>query len=139
VLFNTSAPQAVEALQRTMSVVRRAKAGDFNPEDIERAKAKVLTNEFFGKQSLSDRAMLMALDELYGLNDPDSMKFLKAVAETDADTLTRMAEKYLVNPVIVVLTNTPLDEAQLDAAARGEAVPIPNVEQPAEAAASPDE
>lgn len=137
VLFNTSAPQAVEALQRTMSVVRRAQAGNFNPEDIERAKAKVLTNEFFGKQSLSDRAMLMALDELYGLNDPDSMKFLNAVAETDADTLKRMAEKYLVNPVIVVLTNTPLDEAQLDDAVRGETVPA--AEQPAEAAASPGE
>lgn len=123
VLFNTSAPQAVEALQRTMSVVRRAKAGDFNAEDIERAKAKVLTNEFFGKQSLSDRAMLMALDEVYGLDDPGSMKFLKAVAETDSETLTLMAEKYLANPVIVVLTNTPLDEAQLEAAARGEAEP----------------
>lgn len=120
VLFNTSAPQATEALTRTMSVVNRAKAGDFNQADIDRAKAKVLTREFFGKQSLTDRAMLNALDEVYGLNDPGSAKFLKAVADTDKKTLTNMANKYLTNPVIVVLTNTPLDDAELKAASRGE-------------------
>ncbi len=120
VLFNTSAPQAVEALTRTMSVVERARAGEFNQADIDRAKAKVLTREFFGKQSLTDRAMLNALDEMYGLNDPGSAKFLKAVADTDANTLTRMAQTYLTSPVIVVLTNEPLDDAELEAAARGE-------------------
>ncbi len=124
VIFNTSSPQAVEALQRTMSVIRRAKAGDFDAADIQRAKAKVLTREFFGKQSLGDRAMLNALDVVYGLNDPGSMKFLKAVSETDAATLKRMAEKHLNHPVIVILTNTPLDEAQLDAAAKGEEIPV---------------
>ena len=120
VLFNTSGPQAVEALTRTMSVVNRAKAGDFDQADIDRAKAKVLTREFFGKQSLTDRAMLNGLDEIYGLNDPGSAKFLKAVAATDAKTLKRMANKYLTNPVIVVLTNEPLDDVELEAAARGE-------------------
>ncbi len=120
VVFNTSSEQAVEALARTMSVVKRAKAGDFNDADIDRAKAKVLTREFFGKQSLLDRAMLNALDEVYGLNDPGSKKFLKAVADADAKQLKRMADKYLDNPVIVVLTNTHLDQAQLQAASRGE-------------------
>jgi zinc protease len=123
VVFNTSAPQAVEALARTMSVIKRAKAGDFNDADIDRAKAKVLTREFFGKQSLSDRAMLNALDEMYSLNDPGSKKFLNAVANTDANTLSQMADNYLVNPVIVVLTNSPLDEEQLEAASRGESPP----------------
>jgi zinc protease len=124
VIFNTSAPQAVEALQRTMSVIQRAKAGGFDPADIQRAKAKVLTREFFGKQSLGDRAMLNALDVMYGLNDPGSMKFLKAVSETDAQTLTRMANEHLNHPVIVVLTNTPLNDAQLEAASRGELIPV---------------
>lgn len=122
VIFNTSSPQAVEALQRTMSVIRRAKAGDFDPADIERAKAKVLTREFFSKQSLDNRAMLNALDVVYGLNDPGSMKFLKAVSEVDAATLKQMAEEHLNHPVIVVLTNEPLDADQLEAASRGEYV-----------------
>lgn len=137
VLFNTSAPQAVEALSRTMSVVKRAKAGEFTQADIDRAKAKVLTREFFGKQSLSDRAMLNALDEMYQLNDPGSARFLKAVANTDKQTLTRMANKYLDNPVIVVLTNTPLDDAQLQAASQGvapEAADMPTAESPASSA-----
>ncbi len=137
VVFNTSAPQAAEALARTMSVIQRAKAGDFNQADIDRAKAKVLTREFFGKQSLSDRAMLNALDEVYGLDDPGSKKFLKAVAQTDAETLTRMAEKYLANPVIVVLTHTPLDEAQLQAASHGES-PAPDTDQTSEPTTQPD-
>ncbi len=127
VVFNTSSPQVLQALSRTMTVIRRAKAGGFDTGDLDRAKAKVLTREFFGKQSLSDRAMLNALDELYGLNDMDSKKFLHDVAAADAETLKRMANKYLANPVIVVLTNEPLDEAQLQAAARGE-VPGPVTE-----------
>ncbi len=123
VRFNTSPPQAVEALFRTISVVDRAKSGDFSDADIDRAKAKLLTREFFGKQSLSDRAMLNALDEMYDLDDPGSAKFLKAVAKTDAKALKRVAVKYLVNPVIVILTDTPLDDAQLKAAASGQAPP----------------
>jgi zinc protease len=121
VVFNTSSPQAVEALSRTMSVVKRAKAGEFSPADIDRAKAKVLTREFFNKQSLSERAMLNALDKLYGLDDPDSSMFIRAVRAVDEKTLKAMAEKYLENPVVVVLTNSELDESRLEAAARGEA------------------
>ncbi len=122
VIFNTSAPQAVEALQRTMSTVRRAKAGEFDQADIDRAKSKVLTSEFFSKQSLYNRAMLNALDVVYGLDDPGSMKFLKAVSEVDAAKLTELANERLNNPVVVILTNEQLDEAQLEAAMKGEAV-----------------
>ncbi|GAB4189299.1 MAG: pitrilysin family protein [Phycisphaeraceae bacterium] len=133
VLFNTSSDQAVEALQRTMQTVQRAKSGDYTEDDIQRAKAKVLTNEFFGRQSLSNRAMQLALDEIYGLGDPDSEKFLNAVAETNARRLKRMAERYLDNPVVVVLTNAPLDDQALESAAKAQWHPEP--EQPAEAAA----
>jgi len=122
IVFNTSSPQAVEALSRTMAVVRRAKAGDFDPDDLERAKAKVLTREFFRRQSLNDRAMHNGLDEIYGLGGPDPAKFLQQVQAVDAKALKRVAEKHLKNPVVVVLTNNALDEAQLEAAARGEAL-----------------
>ncbi len=120
VIFNTGTEQANEALTRTMSVIRRAKAGDFDPADIERAKAKVLTQEFFGKQSLYDRTLMNALDVIYGLDDPGSKRFLKAVSEVDAEALKQMANKRLNNPVVVVLTNTELDNAQLEAAVAGE-------------------
>ena len=119
IVFNTSAPQAVEALTRTMSVIRRAQAGEFTPQDISRAKAKVLTQEFFSKQSLSDRAMSIALDEVYGL-DPDPEQFLKEVQAVDAQALTRVAKKYLNEPVVVILTNEPLDDNALEAAVSGQ-------------------
>ena len=121
VIFNTSNDQAIEALDRTMAVIRRAKAGDFDPVDIDRAKAKVLTQEFFNKQSLSDRALLNALNIIYGLNDPGSKKFLHAVSKVDAETLKHMADKRLNHPVVVVLTNKLLDDAALKAAENGEA------------------
>jgi len=120
IVFNTSSPQAVEALTRTMSVVRRAKAGDFDPGDLERAKAKVLTREFFRRQSLSDRAMQNALDEIYGLGGSDPDRFHQQVQAVDAQALQRVAEKYLDNPVVVVLTNNALDQEALEAAVRGD-------------------
>ncbi|WP_432799833.1 M16 family metallopeptidase [Poriferisphaera sp. WC338] len=110
--FNTSPQQATEAISRAMSVVERAKAGDFTEADIERAKQKVLTNEFFAKQSNSSLATDAALDDLYGLNDPGSRKFLKAVQNMTAEELKVVANKYLNNPVTVILTNQiiPLGE-----------------------------
>ena len=117
VIFNTSHDQAVEALKRTMSVIQRAKAGDFEQDDIDRAKAKVLTQEFFNKQSLYDRALTNALDVIYGLDDMDSKKLLKAVRGVDAKTLKAMADKHLNHPVVVVLTSEPLDDAALEGAA----------------------
>ncbi len=108
IAFNTTPAQAPEALERTDQIIARARTEPIGDADLQRAKAKVLTNEFFSKQSNSDRATTLALDELYGVDDPDGKRFLADVENADAQTLMRMAERYLVNPVTVVMSRTPV-------------------------------
>ncbi|QQE11531.1 insulinase family protein [Planctomycetota bacterium] len=117
VLFNTSAQQAPEAITRTMSVIDRAKVGDFPQADIDRAIQKVLTNEFFAKQSNSSLATEAALDDLYGVNDPGAKRFMQDVTNMTAEQLREVANKYLNNPVVVVITDTEIPQVLLDKAA----------------------
>jgi zinc protease len=119
IIFNTSPEQAPLALQRSMSVIERARAGEISDDDLRRARAKVLTGEFFGKQSNSARAMDLALDELYGVGDPTGRQFLAAVEAVDASTLHAVARRYLQQPVAVLITHQPIDKAALDAALLG--------------------
>ncbi len=122
ILFNTQTPVVNEAVARSMGVVERAKAGDISDADLQRAKAKVLTEEFFGRQGNARRAAELALDELYDVDDPAGEKFLEEVESMDAETVAAVAKKYLRNPVVVVLTNERIEDAALDAAVRGELV-----------------
>ena len=70
-----------------MSVVRRARSELVSDTDLARAKADVLTGEAFSKETLSDRAASIALDELYGLGGDEAERFRKAVNDLDARTL----------------------------------------------------
>ncbi|MEX0885417.1 MAG: pitrilysin family protein [Phycisphaeraceae bacterium] len=114
--FNTNAGSAPEALERSMAVIRRAQDGPIGEADLARAKAALLTSEFFGRQSNGDRAMTAALDEIYGLDDPDGEKFRAAVERVDADTVRAVANRYLREAVVVTISNEPIDEAALEAA-----------------------
>lgn len=116
ILFNTQPSQVVEAVERAMSVVERAKTGPIGEDDLARAKAKVLTREFFGRQGNASRAAELALDELYGIDDPGAEAFIAQVKAMDADAVREVAKKYLRNPVVVVLSSEPVDEAALEAA-----------------------
>lgn len=113
VSFNTSPEQAPEALRRAASVIERARGQRVDASTLERAKARVLTEEFFAKQSLDDRATGMALDELYGLGGDAGERFLSAVQGLSAEDLQAAARRYLVNPVTVVITHRPIDAPSL--------------------------
>lgn len=114
ILFNTSPDAAPEAIARAFATVERAKTQLAPDADLARAKAKVLTTELFGRQSNSDRAMSLALDELYGIDDPDASKFIQQMQSLTAEDVQAAAKRYLVNPVTVVLTEKPIDEQSLD-------------------------
>jgi len=117
IVFNTQPEAAPEALARTMQVVKRARRGEFTEGDLARAKAKVLTRELFGKQSNASRAGDAALDKLYGVHDPTSARFIEAVRGVTAEHLEALADQYLRDPLIVVATSEPIDEAVLAEAA----------------------
>lgn len=126
IVFNTTPAQTPEALRRTFAVIDRAKQGSIDQADLARAKAKVLTEEFFAKQSNSDRAASSALNELYGIDDPGDRRFMLQVQSMDAPTLRAAAEKYLQNPVVLVLTNEPIDQQALQNAVNSPATDTVN-------------
>jgi zinc protease len=132
VLFNASPDTTPKALRKAVNIIQRAKQQPIPPDDLQRAKAKTLTSEFLGRQSNSQRATNMALDQLYGVSDPQGVQFIEHVQSVDAETLNDVAKRYLHNPVALVISQTPIDEAALQAAMKGKKLaPEPAVTQPA--------
>ena len=113
VVFNADPPRVAEALQKTAQVLDRAGNELVDDATLARAKAAVLTEEFMSKQSIEDRAAEAALNELYGLKLDESEQFLKTVEALTAADLKAIAQKYLRNPVVVLMTHQPVAEKTL--------------------------
>lgn len=112
-LFNTQPDTVDDALERTVAVAERAKTELVDDATLARAKAKVLTNEFFARQTHSDLAAGQALDLLYGIDDLTGRAFLAEVEAITAEDIRAAAKKYLTEPVVVVISNEKLDDAKL--------------------------
>lgn len=112
-LFNTQPPTVAEALERTLGVADRARNELVDDDTLARAKAKVLTTEFFGRQTNANLAAGQALDLLYGINDLTGREFLAEVEALTAADIRAAAKKYLTDPVVVVVCNEKLDESEL--------------------------
>jgi len=112
-LFNTQPPTVAEALERTLGVADRARNELVDDSTLARAKAKVLTTEFFGRQTNANLAAGQALDLLYGIEDLTGRDFLAEVEALTAKDLRAAARQYLTEPVVVVVCNEELDESQL--------------------------
>jgi zinc protease len=137
VLFNSSPETTPAALQKAMQVVQRAKDETINEADLQRAQAKTLTSEFLSRQSNPQRAMNMALDELYGVRDPQGTQFLDHVKNVDAQMLQDVATRYLHNPVVVIISHKDIPQQSLQAAMNGESLEAVNGEsQPADSKAA---
>ena len=113
-LFNTQPDTVDEALAKTLSVAERARTELVDEGTLARAKAKVLTNEFFGRQSNSDLAAGQALDLLYGVDDLSGREFLAEVESLTPEDIRTAARKYLGRPVAVVITHDTIDEAVIE-------------------------
>jgi zinc protease len=87
--------------------LERARGGEFTAEELERAKTIITTSELMENQTNSDRAMQAGLNELYGLGYRFDDELLEAVAAVTLDDVKEIARKYLVNPVITVVTPAP--------------------------------
>ncbi len=111
VVFNTRPEQAVEATKRALDVVRRGVAEPASPADLERAKAKVLTNEFTALQSNSAIAADLALNRLYNVGSASGAGLLDQVQSLSAIEVRDAAARYFSKPpLIVVLTSEPVNE-----------------------------
>ncbi len=120
VIFNTQPDSAVEALRRSMAVIERAKTETIDDDTLARAKAGVLTDEFIGNQSNSQRAAQASLDVLYGLGLERPQWLLDQIQSIDSATLQAVAQRRLNNPVAVVMSNVDLPLDEMQAVVRGD-------------------
>lgn len=116
VLFNGEPERLPLALERTVGVLDRARREEVHQEELERAKAGVLAAEFLYKQSNGNRAADAALNVLYGMGLDQPERFARQVRELSAGGLRTAAEKYLRNPVAVVLAAEPPAEEVVEKA-----------------------
>jgi len=116
VVFNTKPADVIEAAGAAAAVVARAREAAVTPEQLERARAAVLTEEFFGRQTNSDRAAQTALDVLYGLGPDAAEKLLQDVRAVTPADIERVAREHLRVPVVAVISAEKVDEAALRAA-----------------------
>lgn len=114
ILWNSSAADLDESLTEAARVLVRIRGQLVDETDLPRAKAAVLTDEFFGKQTNADRAADAALNLLYGLELDPSQQFLAEVQALTSQQLRDTAERYLRNPVLVVIGNEQVDVTLLE-------------------------
>ncbi len=112
-IFNTQPMSAVEALARTMAVLDRARQEPVDQATLERAKAATVTEEVLGKQSLDERAAEAALAWMYDLPEDSTRRFMQDVEQVTPELLQVVAQTYLRNPVVTVLTHQPLPADEL--------------------------
>lgn len=126
VIFNTQPATVVEALSRTMQVIDKARTQPPSEEALDRAKASVRVEEAFSKQANGDRAMSYALDVLYGLPLDDTQDMLAKLASLTPAQVHAAARQYLRNPVVVVMSHTPIERTQIDAVVSKPSPPKPD-------------
>ncbi|MCC5829473.1 MAG: insulinase family protein [Phycisphaeraceae bacterium] len=122
--FNSLPEKSPEALRQTVRVYRQLLDAPISQEELDHARAMVLTGEFLNSQSLSDQASELALDELYGLGRNSSEAFLEAVGRLTPEKLHEVARKYLVNPIVILMIDQPLDPEIFERAAAGDDEPL---------------
>ncbi len=127
ITFNANAQKVTDALGRTVSVVERAKNELVSDQTLADAKSAVLTSALLRRQSNRQRAQQAALDEIYGLGFDHTTRYMEQVNSVDAQLLQSVAQKYLTNPVIVVLTHLAYPPDELIMAA-GSLIPPPSAD-----------
>lgn len=113
VLFNTQPDTIGEAMGKALGVVNRIKTETVDEQSLSNARTAVLVGEALARQSVGERAAASSLDELYGLGYDNSKAFIAQIRGVTAAQVHDTAQKYLKDPVAVILTNTTLDESKL--------------------------
>ena len=111
IAFNTTADKAPLAIERSMDVVRRLKDEPVDDATLERAVSAARVSEALGMQSDSQRAAQAALDELYGVGYANTDRYIEQLGATTAADIRRVADQYLIDPLVLILSDEPVDES----------------------------
>ncbi len=86
-----------------MSLVDRLRRGDFREKELSRA-VNALAEQFLrSRQTQADLVQTAALDQLYGFGYDYSESYPEKIRAVTKDDVVRVAQKYLKNPVVVML------------------------------------
>ena len=85
------------------------RAEGLTPEELKRAKAKVIGQRKIARQDLGSFAMTTALDELYGLGYAHTDKEDALYEAVTLDQVKAVARKYLTADALVIAMVKPQD------------------------------
>ncbi len=98
-------PQVIDLLR---SLIKKAASGEITIEELDLAKSNRINAEILNKQTNSDSAMTMALDELYGYGYDWSKNHADRIMAVTLEDVNAIAAKYLTQPeTITVITSEP--------------------------------
>ncbi len=86
-----------------MHELDRIKEGDFDEEDLNKAKRTIRESFNRGRQEQENHVVSAALDELYGLGYNYDQKYLEEIEKVTKQQVIDWAVEYLNNPVITVI------------------------------------
>jgi zinc protease len=103
-----TAPGKVELVERELlQEAELLRSQGLTPEELQRAKAKLLGQKKIARQDLGTSAITCALDELYGLGYDFSEKEDAACEAVTAQEIKRVAQKYLRKEAFVIAVVQP--------------------------------
>ncbi len=100
----TQPHQAQQVVDLILKNVDKAKAGDINEAELERAKQLAVISIQLNEQTNDQRASAAALDELYGLGIDFRAQEAEQLANVTKADVQRVANAYLNHPTIVITT-----------------------------------
>ncbi len=83
--------------------IERVKSGDFDAPELERARAAIREGFYRGRQEQENHVFSAALDELYGLGFEYDYQYLENIDKVTKEEIVAFANKFLNNPVTVLL------------------------------------
>jgi zinc protease len=118
----TQPEQVNKVISIILDLMKKARDGQFETEELERAKGVILTTQLLDRQTNGERAAMAALDELYGLGYDFSDQLPELLDAVRMADVQDVAKRFLTTPVITVVTPEP------------EAVQVPGFQKVVEAA-----
>lgn len=91
-------PRVIEIIEREVAKIRDELVP---PEELDKAKTICITMENLSRQTNSDIAIQVGLDELYGLGYDHSKHYREGINSVTAEDVRRVARKYLTHHILV--------------------------------------
>lgn len=86
-----------------MNELEKVKKGDFDEEDMDRAKRSIRESFHRGRQEQENHVVSAALNELYNLGFDYDNIYLDRIDEVTKEQIVEWAKKYLNNPIVTII------------------------------------